>query len=108
MMFAVLNGNGGMAQFSHGEFGGSGQWMRGGMTMIGDMVIHGQEGLSAPETVPCLTTRTNDRGMGRVPVRSDASAVLVFPAREGSLGDTEASRRSRASRDDAHGIREGP
>jgi hypothetical protein len=37
MMFAVLNGNGGMAQFSHGEFGGSGQWMRGGMTMVGDM-----------------------------------------------------------------------
>jgi hypothetical protein len=37
MMFSVLNGNGGMAQFSHSEFGGSGQWMRGGMTMIGDM-----------------------------------------------------------------------
>ncbi|PLX75407.1 MAG: hypothetical protein C0607_07945 [Azoarcus sp.] len=31
MLFAVLNGNGGQAQFSHGEFGGSGQWMRGGM-----------------------------------------------------------------------------
>jgi hypothetical protein len=26
-----------MAQFSHAEFGGSGQWMRGGMLMIGDM-----------------------------------------------------------------------
>jgi hypothetical protein len=26
-----------MAQFSHPEFGGSGQWMQGGMTMIGDM-----------------------------------------------------------------------
>jgi hypothetical protein len=37
MLDAVLNGNGGMAQFSHFEFGGSGQWMRGGMTMIGDM-----------------------------------------------------------------------
>jgi hypothetical protein len=37
MMFAVLHGNGGMAQFSHGEFGGSGQWMRGGMIMLGDM-----------------------------------------------------------------------
>jgi len=37
MLFAVLNGNGSMAQFGHGEFGGSGQWMRGGMTMIGDM-----------------------------------------------------------------------
>src|SRR5476649_88462 len=37
MLDAVVNGNGGMAQFSHPEFGGSGQWMRGGMTMIGDM-----------------------------------------------------------------------
>ena len=37
MLVAVLNGNGGMAQFSHGEFGGSGQWMRGGMLMLGDM-----------------------------------------------------------------------
>ena len=37
MLVAVLNGNGHMAQFSHWEFGGSGQWMRGGMTMIGDM-----------------------------------------------------------------------
>ena len=40
MMFAVLNGNGSMAQFSHGEFGGSGQWMRGGMLMLGDMFNH--------------------------------------------------------------------
>ena len=37
MLFAVLNGNGTMAQFSHPEFGGSGQWMRGGMIMLGDM-----------------------------------------------------------------------
>ncbi|MFL5257936.1 MAG: hypothetical protein ACJ8AI_34660 [Rhodopila sp.] len=37
MLDAVINGGGGMAQFSHPEFGGSGQWMRGGMTMIGDM-----------------------------------------------------------------------
>jgi len=37
MMFAVLNGNGSMAQFNHGEFAGSGQWMRGGMIMLGDM-----------------------------------------------------------------------
>lgn len=37
MLVAVLNGNGGMAQFSHPEFGGSGQWMQGGMLMLGDM-----------------------------------------------------------------------
>ncbi len=41
MMFAVLNGNGSMAQFSHPEFGGSGQWMRGGMMMLGDMFNQG-------------------------------------------------------------------
>ncbi|MCU0721914.1 MAG: SHOCT domain-containing protein [Pirellula sp.] len=41
MMFAVLDGNGGMAQFSHPDFGGSGQWMRGGMMMLGDMFNHG-------------------------------------------------------------------
>jgi len=37
MMFAVLNGNGSQAQFCHNEFGGSGQWMSGGMIMLGDM-----------------------------------------------------------------------
>lgn len=37
MLVAVLNGNGSMAQFSHLEFGGSGQWMQGGMLMLGDM-----------------------------------------------------------------------
>lgn len=37
MLESVMNGNGSMAQFSHYEFGGSGQWMSGGMTMIGDM-----------------------------------------------------------------------
>jgi hypothetical protein len=30
-----------MAQFSHPEFGGSGQWMRGGMLMLGDMFNYG-------------------------------------------------------------------
>jgi len=37
MLDSVINGNGSMAQFSHPEFSGSGQWMRGGMIMISDM-----------------------------------------------------------------------
>ena len=37
MLVAVLHGNGSMAQFGHPEFGGNGQWMRGGMLMVGDM-----------------------------------------------------------------------
>ena len=41
MLFAVLHGNGSMAQFNHPEFAGSGQWMRGGMLMLGNMFDYG-------------------------------------------------------------------
>ena len=40
MLEAVIQGNGSMAQFSHPEFGGSGQWMQGGMTMVSDLFNH--------------------------------------------------------------------
>ena len=40
MLDAVINGRGGMAQFNHFEFGGAGQWMQGGMTMVSDMFNH--------------------------------------------------------------------
>jgi len=41
MLIAVNNGAGSMAQFNCPELGGGGQWMRGGMTMVGDMFNHG-------------------------------------------------------------------
>jgi hypothetical protein len=41
LLFAVSAGGGSMAQFYHPELGGGGQWMRGGMTMVGDMFNHG-------------------------------------------------------------------
>lgn len=37
MLEALVTGMPGMAQFDHSEFGGRGQWMRGGMTMISAM-----------------------------------------------------------------------
>ena len=37
MLFALHTGGGTMAQFSIPELGGSGQWMQGGMTMVGNM-----------------------------------------------------------------------
>lgn len=40
MLVSVNQGGGSMAQFSCPELG-SGQWMRGGMTMVGDMFNHG-------------------------------------------------------------------
>src|SRR5450432_1363042 len=37
LLFAVSAGGGSMAQFYSSELGGGGQWMRGGMTMVGHM-----------------------------------------------------------------------
>jgi hypothetical protein len=37
MLVALRAGGGTMAQFNIPELGGNGQWMRGGMTMVGDM-----------------------------------------------------------------------
>jgi hypothetical protein len=41
MLISVSNGGGTMAQFNCPELGGGGQWMQGGMTMVGDMFNHG-------------------------------------------------------------------
>lgn len=41
MLDALAAGGGSQAQFSHPEFGGMGQWSRGGMIMIGDMFNNG-------------------------------------------------------------------
>ncbi len=41
MIVAVSNGGGTMAQFNSPELGGGGQWMQGGMTMVGDMFNYG-------------------------------------------------------------------
>jgi hypothetical protein len=41
LLQALLSSNGTMAQFDHRELGGVGQWMPGGMTMVGDMFNHG-------------------------------------------------------------------
>jgi hypothetical protein len=37
LTIALMNSNGTMAQFNIPELGGGGQWMQGGMTMVGDM-----------------------------------------------------------------------
>lgn len=40
LLIAVEGGGGSMAQFSIPELGGYGQWMQGGMTMVGNMFDH--------------------------------------------------------------------
>lgn len=44
LLQAVSNGGGTMAQFYHPELGGGGQWMSGGMTMVGDMFNNALKG----------------------------------------------------------------
>ena len=41
LLRALVVGHGTMAQFSHPELGGTGQWSQGGMTMVGDMLNYG-------------------------------------------------------------------
>jgi len=41
LLQALQKGNGTMAQFNHTELGGLGQWMLGGMTMVGDLFNSG-------------------------------------------------------------------
>ncbi|MBK8173999.1 MAG: SHOCT domain-containing protein [Rhodospirillales bacterium] len=41
LLESLVAGGGTMAQFSHPDLGGMGQWSRGGMTMVGDMFNHG-------------------------------------------------------------------
>lgn len=55
LLRAVVAGQGSMAQFDHPELGGSGQWMRGGMTMVGDMFNHG---LKATVDAVCMELAT--------------------------------------------------
>jgi hypothetical protein len=40
LLQALIQGQGRMAQFNHPELGGPGQWLQGGMVMVGDMFNH--------------------------------------------------------------------
>src|SRR2546430_17074326 len=40
LLYALMRGHGTMAQFDHPDLGGRGQWMPGGMVMVGDMFNH--------------------------------------------------------------------
>jgi hypothetical protein len=76
MVSAVHAGGGAMAQFSIPELGGSGQWMRGGMTMVGDMFDH-----ALKARVDALCTE----------LAQLLATITVFPGDEGRGGSTGAN-----------------
>lgn len=91
MLWAVWNGNGSMAQFSHWEFGGSGQWMRGGMTMLGDMFnnqLKGRVDSLCSELSQLLANRSDL-------VPPAPAAVTWWPAWMGSPNATGAQNNTR-------------
>jgi hypothetical protein len=62
---ALIRGRGVQAQFDHPEFGGMGQWMRGGMVMIGDMF---NSALAAKVSLACaLLSELDDVRVAAVP-----------------------------------------
>src|SRR2546425_7791047 len=83
LLQALLHGHGTMAQFDHQELGGRGQWMPGGMVMVGDMFNQALKGRSMacvshsprssplptscrlrPPAVPCQTRKRNTSSSG--------------------------------------------
>ena len=100
LLQALVNGNGTMAQFNHNELGGGGQWMQGGMTMVGDMFNHSLkakvDGLCCElsnllSQSPFLPQQQNSHG------NSGNAAGLFFPQNSsgnwwpGDLGSPNAS-----------------
>ncbi len=82
LLKAVISGGGTMAQFNIPELGGSGQWMKGGMTMVGDMfnsslkttVEKLASELSSLVTTKVLFEETSDLSNGKSTAAGEFSA----------------------------------
>jgi hypothetical protein len=83
LLHALAAGGGAMAQFSHPELGGMGQWSQGGMVMVGDMFNHG---LKARVDALCRALATALHGTEPVFVEAAPGVVSSgwWPAELGS------------------------
>jgi len=94
---ALVASGGGMAQFSHPDLGGMGQWSRGGMTMIGDMFNSGlkarvdalcsdlSEVVRRDATMPYRATSSQWQSQGNAASR-DLPASTLFAGTTGRAG----------------------
>lgn len=95
MLIAVNSGGGTMAQFSIPELGGSGQWMRGGMTMVGNMFDNGLkarvDGLCAELSQLLATTTVFPAVTNSAPGYASGNwwpGDLGFPSSSGGQNDS--------------------
>ncbi len=92
LLDAVIRGGGAMAQFSHPDLGGNGQWMRGGMTMVGDMFNSGLQ-----STVSGICSELSSQlasGVVLVTVPDRAAAGAAFGSFGGDWWPAELGRPS--------------
>jgi len=89
MLDAIAAGDGSMAQFDHREFGGAGQWMRGGMLMIGDMFNDALKARVAALCADLSQALANDPGLAPARAKPDRwwPASLGNPASTGAQND---------------------
>jgi hypothetical protein len=109
LLDAVNNGGGTMAQFSHPEFGGAGQWMQGGMTMVGDMFNNNLKykvdnlccelaGLLANQPLfvqPAPNQTQNQGGYGAVSLFVDGGGSQWWPSDLGSPSSSGSQNNTR-------------
>jgi hypothetical protein len=100
LLEAVANGGGMMAQFNHTELGGGGQWLRGGMTMVGDMFNSSLKAkvdaicselsdrlASGEMTAQASSSQSQSQGSGPAST-SGASGSVSFFARDAASGSS--------------------
>jgi hypothetical protein len=83
MYQALMRSEGRMAQFSHQEFGGPGQWMTGGMTMIGDMFNDQLKGRVDRLCQSLRTLQINADNFVPDSARTNTSGAVWWPAEFG-------------------------
>ena len=99
LLHAVSAGGGTMAQFYHPDLGGGGQWMQGGMTMVGDMFNHGLQALVSGLCSELSSLLASQQVFVPLPVRSGggfmASGNGWWPAELGNPSSSGGQNDSR-------------
>ena len=78
LLQAVSAGGGTMAQFYHPELGGGGQWMQGGMTMVGDMFNHNLKNIVNGLCADLSNLLASSQVYAPVPMRNTAVTSSSF------------------------------
>src|SRR5262245_27571906 len=91
LLRALVHGQGTMAQFEHRELGGRGQWMPGGMVMVGDMFNHALKTRVDGLCTELSRLLTPDLGQAQ-PAHSQMHGQGVQRQQQGGLSQTASSR----------------